>query len=51
MTYRTATDKIRALYIMAGIAVLAIIALCITGNEMNACQAVQSFNTCAYALR
>lgn len=49
--YRTPTDKLRATYILAGIAVLAILALCVAGNDLETCSAVQSLETCLYALR
>ena len=51
MTYRTGTDKLRATYILAGVVMLAIMALCLAGNGLEACSAVQSLETCAYALR
>ena len=51
MSYRTATDKLRATYILAGIAMLAILALCLAGNGLETCNAVQSLETCLYALR
>lgn len=51
MTYHTPTDRLRATYILAGIAMLAILALCLAGNGLEACSAVQSLETCLYALR
>lgn len=51
MTYRTPTDKLRAVYILAAIAVAAILALSVLGNGLEACNAVQGASTCAYALR
>lgn len=51
MTYRTEADKRRAVYILAAIAVAAVLALSVLGNGLEACNAVQGADTCAYALR
>lgn len=51
MTYRTENDKRRAVYILAAIAVAAVLALSMLGNGREACNAVRGADTCAYALR
>lgn len=49
MTYRTKTDKRRAIYILAAVAVAAILALPLLGNGMADCTA--STDMCVYSLR
>ncbi len=55
MTYRTAEDKRRAVYLLAAVAVTSIAALAIIGSDnaasLEACSAVHSADTCSYALR
>lgn len=51
MTYRTETDKRHVIYLLAAVAVASILALSLLGNGLDACSAVQSSDTCAYALR